>query len=243
VIEMISASALVALLDLTTLNDNDTVASVRQFAAQCLTPVGPVACVCVYPQFVVDIAPDVVRKGVRVATVINFPDGEEAQSTSEVSIKRAIADGAHEIDVVMPRSSFLQGDDRQAQDFLRGCRAACGNDVLMKVILETGALSTADQITRAAQIAIDAGADFLKTSTGKMPIGATTEAVQVLCDVVSRQDRPVGLKFSGGVRTLPQVHGYLSIVKSTLGESALSKDRLRIGASHLLSEILSARSV
>ena len=166
-----------SLIDLTSLNDTDTTASIAAFSEKSISPLGHVAAICVYPQFVRLIAAAFSETPIKVATVANFPHGKDSLESVMVQIGDALENGAQEMDVVFPYERFLAGEHQYAELFITTCKAACGDDVLLKVILETGALPDLKTIAEASRIALFGGADFIKTSTGKIAQGATLEAV------------------------------------------------------------------
>ncbi len=227
-------------LDLTSLKDDDTDASIEALAMQAATAHGTPAALCVYPSFVPVAKRALERRGltrVRVATVANFPHGTAEADTVADEVRQAIARGADEIDAVLPWRALLAGDARRATEVVRSCRRACdagAAPVLLKVILETGALREARWMRAAAELAIDAGADFLKTSTGKVPISATPEAVACMLEVIRGRGARVGLKVSGGLARIEDVECYLALAARACGEAWLSPQHLRFGASSLL---------
>lgn len=233
-----AARAALACLDLTSLNDDDDEAAIAALCARAVTPAGPVAAVCVYPRFAARAAQQLAGTGVRVAAVANFPDGGPDAGTAAAEAAEAVAAGADEIDVVFPHRAALAGDERQAASLLAACRRAIGPAVTLKVILETGLLPDAATITRFAALALDEGADFLKTSTGKRGPGASLEAVALLCGAIRDAGSPAGCKASGGIRTVAQAAAYLALVRAVLGGAAVRPARFRIGASSLLADIL-----
>jgi deoxyribose-phosphate aldolase len=176
-----------------------------------------------------------------VAAVANVPAGAPESASAAAETAAAIAAGAGEIDVVFPYREFLAGNSAGALELVRACRAACGARALLKVILETGQLGSADQIHRAAEMAIEGGADFLKTSTGKTEPGATLEAAAFMLDAIvdaaSRGQR-IGFKVSGGIRTLAQARAYLELYESRFGSGSARPSNFRIGASALMHELL-----
>lgn len=230
-----AARRAIACLDLTSLND-DTEAVIAALCARAVTPVGPVAAVCVYARFVRQCREALDGTGVRVCTVVNFPHGREDAAAVAAGTRAAIDDGADEIDVVLPYQAWLNGRHGAARAVLDAARAESGNRTL-KVILETGRLMTADAITSAAGAAVGAGADFLKTSTGKTAVSATLESAHLLLAAAAAAGRPVGVKVAGGVRTAAQAAAYLRLADSVLGEPA-GPARFRFGASGLLAALL-----
>lgn len=235
------AHTLLGLLDLTSLNDDDDVDAVRSLCRDGATPWGPPAAVCVYPRFVAVARETLAALGlreVRVATVANFPRGEGDPAQVAEEIRKVRRMGADEVDVVFPWRALLAGDAESPRRLITAAREAAGRGVL-KVILETGELAEAARIREAARIAAENGADFLKTSTGKVPVGATPEAVAALLGVIREHDGTIGLKVAGGVRTLQDARAYLGMVVAAMGSAWVTPDHLRFGASSLLREIVS----
>ena len=232
-----AARIALACLDLTSLNDGDTEADVIALCARAHGLHGTVAAVCVWPRFAA-LARRELPAGIAVAAVANFPDGG-ADIARAVRDARAIVEaGAQEVDVVLPFAHLMQGDERAVADLLGAVRQAC-DGLVLKVILETGVLVDEALIARASQLALDAGADFLKTSTGKTPISATPAAATVMLKAIAADPRHahVGFKASGGIRTVADVTVYFALVEQILGVHALSPKRFRIGASSLLNDI------
>lgn len=233
-----TARLALASLDLTSLNDADTEADVLALCRRADGSHGAVAAVCVWSRFAA-LARRVLPTHIAVAAVANFPDGG-ADVERAVRETRAIVDaGADEVDVVLPFRGLMQGDEKAVADLLDAVRQACA-DRRLKVILETGVLADDTLIARASQLSLDAGADFLKTSTGKTPIGATPRAVQSMLQAIAADPRratTAGLKVSGGVRTVSDAAVYFELVAQVLGATALTPQRLRIGASSLLDDI------
>lgn len=234
-----------AALDLTDLAEDTSEAKTDALCARASTPFGSVAAVCVWPRFVARAKEFLGDSRVKVATVANFPAGGEDAVAVREEIARALADGADEIDVVIPWRAILDDRPEIAIEVLRAAREAAGSATL-KVILETGELGSAGAIALAAGIAIEeGGADFLKTSTGKTPVSATPAAVAILLDVIAGSGRDVGLKISGGVRTVEDAALYLDMVDSMMDETIEDGEghwavpgRFRIGASSLLEALL-----
>lgn len=220
------------LLDLTELSDQATEASALQLCARAVAPPGPVAAICLWPQFV-KLARQTLRGSpVRIATVINFPAGGTNCSLVESDLAEALADGADEIDLVMPWRAFLDGDEEIARDMLVEARARCGEKTL-KIILETGEYPDQGAIRAAADLAIAAGADFIKTSTGKTRVSATPEAARTMLEAIKASGRAVGLKPSGGLRTLADARTYLDLADTLMGPDWATPQTFRLGASGL----------
>jgi len=228
-----------ACMDLTSLNDGDEVEDVLRLCDRAVTPAGHVAAVCLWPVFVAIARSNLRGTGVKVATVVNFPGGSFDIERTLHQIAEVRADQVDEIDVVLNYADILSGNGNRAADHLAACREACG-DTLMKVILETGALAKPALIEKAARIAVDAGADFLKTSTGKVPIGATPSAARVLLEVAGEAPRPVGFKASGGIRDLGAARDYLALADEIRGPGWATPASFRFGASGLLDAVLAA---
>lgn len=235
---LIMARRAIACLDLTSLNDGDTGDAIEALCAKAITPAGPVAAVCVWPRFVPLCRRLLDGAGVKVCTVVNFPHGRPDVEAVRTETKSAIADGANEIDVVLPYAALLSGREAEARAVLDAAREATG-DRTLKVILETGRLITDDAVDTAAGLAIEAGADFLKTSTGKAPISATLASTHRLLDAAAGATRPVGVKAAGGVRTTAQAAAYLRLADRIM-KTAVGPDRFRFGASGLLNDLLAA---
>ena len=234
--------------DLTTLEGDDTPGRIRALCSQALRPdpgdptVGPVAAVCVYPALAGLAAELLAGTPVAVASVAGaFPSGLSPLEVRVAEVRAAVAAGAQEIDTVLNRSAFLSGRADLAAEELRAQREAAGT-AHFKVILEVCELGSAAAIAEATKLAIDAGADMVKTSTGKGSAGASPQAVLTMAETVAEHcaagGRPVGIKVAGGVRTAADALGYLDIVRSVLGEDWLSPERLRFGASSLLGNVV-----
>lgn len=221
-------------LDLTSLNDTDMPADIDRLCARAHGRCGAVAAVCVWPRLAA-LARQRAPASVRVAAVANFPAGGTDVAAALADVEAIVATGAQEVDVVLPWRAWLAGEDAAAGALLRAVRAACPG-LTLKVILETGELHTAERITRAARLALDEGADFLKTSTGKVAVGATLPAATAMLEAMRGHPR-VGLKLSGGLRRVADLLPYLEQVRRERGEAGLQPQRLRIGASSLLDDI------
>ncbi len=231
---------LISMIDLTSLEDDDTPEKIADLCRAALTPVGPVAAVCVFPRFVAQAKAQLAGTGVRIATVIDFPHGRGTPEDILRETEAAVNDGAEEIELVFPYGRFLADAPPPASKNLRAVREVAGYDVHLKVILEVGAYPDHESLSRAAKIAIDGGADMLKTSTGKIPVGASLEAAAIMLTVIAESGLPVGFKASGGVREVPHATGYLALAESILGADRATPATFRIGASALLPNLLAA---
>jgi len=235
-------------MDLTTLEGTDTVGKIVAMSAKAIRPdpsdasIPSVAAVCVYPWLVPAALGALAGSGVHVASVAGaFPAGLGPLAPRLQEIRDVVAMGADEVDIVLNRSLFLGGRYADAFEELVAAREACGG-ARLKVILEVGELGSYDRIRQASMLAMAAGADFIKTSTGKIAVNATLPGA--LCMLEAARDfhrdtgRAVGIKVAGGVRRAKQAIQYLVLVHETLGQDWLKPERFRIGASTLLNDVL-----
>jgi len=238
-------------VDLTTLEGADTPGKVRSLCAKARRPdpddpgCPPVAAVCVYPSLVEVAARELTGTGIAVASVATaFPSGQAPLEVKVAETAGAVAAGAGEIDMVLNRGAFLAGRYLQAYEEIVAVKEAC-RDAHLKVILETGELATYDNVRRAAWLAMLAGADFIKTSTGKVQPAATPPVVLVMLEAVrdfyAATGRRVGVKAAGGIRTTKDALRYLVLVDETAGEEWLDPAWFRLGASTLLNDLLMQR--
>ncbi|MFQ5521995.1 MAG: deoxyribose-phosphate aldolase [Acidimicrobiia bacterium] len=239
---------IVRMMDLTTLEGKDTPGKVAQLAAKAIRPdptdpsVPPVAAVCVYPAMVPYALHATEGSGVKVASVATyFPSGMADTDLKVEEAKRVAALGVHEIDMVIDRGAFLGGNYFKVFDEIRRVKEACG-EAHLKVILETGELGTLDSVRRAAMLAMAAGADFIKTSTGKVSPAATLEVTLVMLEAIrdfhDASGVLVGMKPAGGIRTSKDAIKYLLVLHETLGAAWMTPDLFRFGASSLLNDVL-----
>ncbi len=245
----LKAAALRALklMDLTTLNDDDTDQKVIDLCHAAKSAVGNTAAVCIYPRFV-PIAKKTLREqgtpDVKIATVTNFPHGNDDIDIAVAETKAAVAYGADEVDVVFPYRALMAGNAEVGFELVKQCKAACG-DILLKVIIETGELKEEALIKQASEICIKAGADFIKTSTGKVPENATPEYARMMLEVIRDMGvaQPVGFKPAGGVRTADDAAAYLAMADEILGDDWVDARHYRFGASSLLTNLLNTLDV
>lgn len=229
------SDTIISLIDLTRLNAPDTKTDVVAFCKQAQTPLGPVAAVCVYPEYVAAVKQ---ATGFRTATVANFPSGDNSIEQTIAEIKSSLNGGADEIDVVLPYKKLIASDVNFVTDFLTACRHAT-HGATLKVIIESGALST-EHITQASSLVAASGADFVKTSTGKIAQGASLEAAETILQTLATLNDPPGIKFSGGIRTKEQTQDYIKLVAQYMGTDWINPQHLRFGASQLLNALLAA---
>jgi deoxyribose-phosphate aldolase len=237
-----AAARALALLDLTELGDRATEADVTRLCARAVGPHGSVAAVCVWPRHVALAAESVRGSGVRVATVVNFPAGlDDIDAVVELA-RAAQLDGADEIDLVLPYRALLAGNQARPARMVAAVRQAvtAGTGHRLKVILETGELVDPTHIRNAAEIAIRNGADFIKTSTGKTSVSATLAATGVMLQAIHDLDPAVGLKPSGGIRTLAEATAHLAQADKIMGPTWASPATFRFGASGLLTALEAA---
>lgn len=240
-------------VDLTTLTPCDTESSVRALADRTMAfyeafpDLKNVASICVYPPFVESIGLVVDGSPMRITSVAaGFPASQTFMEVKALEVAMAIESGADEIDVVISVGKILEGNYDEAQSELELLRHECGADdgATLKVILETGELKSVEKIYDASMISMEAGADFIKTSTGKTAVSATPEAVLVMCHAIKDHfeatGEKVGIKVAGGVRTPEDAALYYTIVEQILGEEWLTPEYFRIGASSAANALLSA---
>jgi deoxyribose-phosphate aldolase len=238
----------VSMIDLTTLEGKDSRGKVQTMCRKAIHPlekdssIPHVAAICVYPNMI-QYAKEVVEgSGVKIASVAaSFPSGQFPLESKLEEVRKAVEYGADEVDVVINRGEFLQGNLSSVYKEIFDIKKAC-SDVLLKVILETGELETLDNVKKASFIAMLAGADFIKTSTGKIQPAATLHVTLVMMEAIRdyflETGKKIGMKPAGGIRTTKDVLPYLVLVKETLGDEWLTPELFRIGASGLLNDLL-----
>lgn len=231
------ARRLLRMLDLTSLGEDDPPARIAALCDAAEPRHGSVAAVCVYPEHVQACRALLAGGPVRVATVVNFPDGGADPERAARETRRALAVGAQEIDLVFPWRALQAGDAAVGTSVVAACRGALPEGVPLKVILESGMLDAA-QLRTASMVALRAGAGFLKTSTGKAAAGASAEAARIMLEAIRDSDRACGFKVSGGVRAYEDALAYLQLAESVMGEGWATPASFRIGASGLLDDLL-----
>ena len=232
-LQIVSKEAL-TLMDLTTLNDNDTDAKVIQLCKDAQTQAGNTAAVCIYPRFIPIARKTLALQNsttIKIATVTNFPHGNDDLDIAFAETRAAVAYGADEVDVVFPYKALIAGNSEIGAQMIAGCRAICGAKVCLKVIIETGELKSDALIKQASDICIEAGADFIKTSTGKVAVNATLEATKVMLESIKASGKNVGFKAAGGVKDAQTAGQYLQLARDIMGEGWVDTDHFRFGAS------------
>jgi deoxyribose-phosphate aldolase len=238
----------IRMMDLTTLEGRDTAGKVRALCAKGRRPdptdptIPSVAAICIYPSLIAEAKDALSGSSVKVASVATgFPSGQTFRDVKLAETRDAVEAGADEIDMVIDRGAFLAGDYGAVYEEIVAVKEACGRATL-KVILETGELGTFDNVRRASIIAMMAGADFIKTSTGKVQPAATLPVTLVMLEAIrdfhTQTGRPVGMKPAGGIRTAKEAIAYLVMLYETLGPEWMTPDRFRFGASTLLNDVL-----
>jgi len=234
------AKTALGLLDLTSLNDSDSDDSIRALAHSAKTPFGGPAALCVYDRFLGTARKTLNELGlnaVRLATVANFPAGGTDIQAVLAEAKAQPGKGADEVDVVFPWRALIAGDGDTGGRLVSAVRAVLAPEVTLKVIIESGELDEPSLIRRATEISIVNGADFVKTSTGKVPVNATLEAAEIMLGTIRASGKPVGFKASGGVRTVADAGKYLALAEKIMGKGWVSPKTFRFGASGLLGDI------
>jgi len=238
----------VQMMDLTTLQGDDTPGKVRQMAAKGIRPdpsdptVPPVAALCVYPSLVPTAVEAVANTSIKVASVATyFPSGQVPLDGKITEVENVVAAGADEVDMVINRGAFLRGDYRAMCEEIVAIKKACG-PAHLKVILETGELGNLDNVRRASVLSIACGADFIKTSTGKISEAATLPVTLVMLETIrehfANTGQHIGMKPAGGIRSAKEAISYLVMINETLGPQWLSPDLFRFGVSSLLNDVL-----
>ncbi|XQW83400.1 deoxyribose-phosphate aldolase [Thalassotalea piscium] len=236
-----NAKLAISLMDLTSLTNNESEQDIINLCKQANSEEGNTAAICIYPKYI-----PIARKqlalqntpNIKIATVTNFPDGSDDINLAVNETKEAISLGADEVDVVFPYQSLINGDETIGFELVKACKAVCGKKTLLKVIIESGVLATEELIKKASTIAINAGADFIKTSTGKVEVNATPEAAKIMLETINNLNPNVGFKAAGGVRNVSDAEMYLTLALDTLGSAWLNASHFRFGASSLLDSLL-----
>ena len=231
------------LMDLTSLTDSETPQDIIDLCHKAKTQAGNTAAICVFPRFVPLGKKTLKAMGandVTVATVTNFPAGGDDINIAEIETRAAVVYGADEVDVVFPYHALMKGNDTLGHELVQRCKTICSDhQVKLKVIIESGELKEPELIRRASEISIKAGADFIKTSTGKVPVNATAEAARIMLEAIRDSGRKdVGFKPSGGIRTAQEAADHLGLAADIMGADWIDRDHYRFGASSLLGSLL-----
>jgi deoxyribose-phosphate aldolase len=237
------AQKALSLLDLTDLSDDCTEEAIELLCEKAQSKYGNTAAICIWPRFVKQ-ARGILGEGnpVKIATVVNFPSGEMNVSDVKAETLQAIADGADEIDLVIPYKSYMLGAEASTRLMIASIRSVCKAPVKLKTILETGVMAEPELIRSASALALKEGADFIKTSTGKVSVNATPEAARIMLEEIKASGKPAGFKPAGGVRTVADAGVYLALADEIMGAGWARPETFRFGASGLLSDIIATLS-
>ncbi len=238
------ANFAIGCLDLTSLNEADTDLLIQQLCQRAAQQ-PHTAAVCVFPKFIATAKATLAAENaadVKVATVVNFPSGNEPIEQVLDQVRFSITQAVDEIDLVMPWQSFIDGDHATSSELITAVRAACPEQSL-KVILETGELKDPQIIRAAAELALKSGADFIKTSTGKVPVNATLEAAEVMLKAICTVQPQTGFKAAGGISTFAQAKSYFQLASDICGVDWLQTEHFRFGASSLLTDLQHVASI
>jgi deoxyribose-phosphate aldolase len=228
----------IGLLDFTNLNDVCTEADIDDLARRAVTPHGKVAALCIWPRWIQRAKANASGNGIRIATVTNFPAGRAQIDAAVKETATAIAEGADEVDVVLPYSALLAGDAQAAARLVAAVRKEIPTSQLLKVIIESGVLATRGHILLASNIALNEGADFIKTSTGKVAVNATLYAAEIMLGAIRRGGFKAGFKAAGGIRTAQDAAAYLKLADDMMGPNWVSPATFRFGASGVLADLI-----
>ncbi|MEM9676902.1 MAG: deoxyribose-phosphate aldolase [Pseudomonadota bacterium] len=239
-----AATRALPMVDLTDLSDTCDAAAIETLCTRAQTPHGNVGAICIWPGFVSQAAKLLDSTTIPIATVVNFPGGGDTEDAVRTLTEQALADGAREIDLVMPYRAFAAGRTAEATSMVRTIRSATSESALLKVILETGEFRKVqhgnERIREASRLAIGEGADFIKTSTGKVMVNATLDAAQIMLGVIAETGGTAGFKPAGGIKTTEDTADYLSIADTLLGSDWANPSRFRFGASGVVDDLLAA---
>ena len=232
------AARALGLLDLTSLNDDDDDTAVDALCARARTDFGPVAAVCIWPRFVARARDALQDSGIKVAAVANFPEGGADIAAALRDTRGIVTAGADEVDLVMPYRRWLADDTSLASEMVAACKEACGSKVSLTVILETGELKDPAVIYDAATALIVAGADFVKTSSGRAAVSATIEAAEAVLKAIKDLGAGASFKAAGGIRDTATAGVYLALADRIMGANWADARRFRFGGSGLLNDLL-----
>lgn len=239
-----SPKDIISLLDYTSLNDNDTSNSIAEFCSLASNKLGEVAAICIYPKFISTVKNFLQEKqlhNIKIATVINFPGGDNNITVTLKELEGAIQQGANEIDVVLPYKKLQLNDKvsiKYVENYLREIIKNCS--VTSKVIIESGLLNPS-LIKLASSLIISCGANFIKTSTGKTPISATLESAAIILQEIKTHNTDCGFKASGGIKTYTDALSYVELAETLLGRDFIKPQTFRIGASSIMNDLLNLK--
>ncbi len=233
-----TAQRALALVDLTDLSDACDHKAIDNLCRRAQTPFGPTGAICIWPRYVSHAHQQLIGTGIPIATVVNFPGGNQSVDMTVAETAAAIADGAEEIDLVMPYRAFADGDATSAREMIEAVQSTCDKKALLKVIIESGELEAPELIESASRMAIDAGADFIKTSTGKVPVNATLETAEIMIQAIADSGKDVGFKPAGGIKSVDDCAAYLAIADRIMGPQWATSETFRFGASSVLDNLL-----
>lgn len=234
------AQRALGLVDLTDLNDDSNEAAIDDLCARAQTSFGPVAAICIWPRLIAHAKQQLIGAGIPIATVVNFPGGTDSVARVTADTLQAVADGADEIDLVIPYRALLAGDMDAVVTMVEAIRSATSGKALLKTILETGELKDPKLMRSASDLAIAGGADFIKTSTGKVAVNATLESAQIMLQAIADSGKSVGFKPAGGIKTTEDCGAYLDLADGILGKDWATSKTFRFGASSVLGDLLAA---
>lgn len=234
------AQRALGLVDLTDLNENCDHQAIEKLCQRAQTPFGPVAAICIWPRFIAHARKQLSKSGIPIATVVNFPGGNQDIDITIAETQAALEDGGDEIDLVMPYRALLSGNADSARAMIKAIKGITADRALLKVILETGELDGPDTIRAASKLAIDSGADFIKTSTGKVSVNATLETAEIMLSVIRDSQQDIGFKPAGGIKSTEDCAAYLQLADSIMGDGWATNRTFRFGASSVLDDLLAA---
>ena len=235
-----AAARALPLVDLTNLNADCSHDDIDALCKRAQTPFGNVGAICIWPRFVGHAHKLLAGTGIPIATVVNFPGGTASAEMTALETRTALDDGANEIDLVMPYRDFANGDVESVRSMIAAIRVETGGKALLKVIIETGELANDKLVRTASDLAIGEGADFIKTSTGKVPVNATPDVAEIMIQAIHDNNKPVGFKPAGGVKTTEDTATFLAIADRIMGPDWATPKTFRFGASGVLDDLLAA---
>lgn len=233
------AKQTLSLIDLTSLNDNDNDDNIVALCYKSQTDFGSTPAICIYSRFIetAKLALKTINPTVKIATVTNFPHGSSDIDLAIFETDLAIKRGADEVDIVFPYHYLKQGNYKIGHEMIKRAKQSCGSKTL-KVIIESGELKSPELIKQASEISIENGADFIKTSTGKVAVNATLDATEIMLNAIKASGKQCGFKAAGGIRTVLEAKAYLDLTSQIMGNNWINSNNFRFGASGLLGDVL-----